>query len=433
MVELLYKQIFDSSARPNGLKEILEVISEAFQFSPVDTSRINSVTFELMHALTMNYDSSEMRLSVDSGVRSDLQFMIDCWVGSLDDQLYSKLKKWANLFRARCSFQELRKGFRVQITLDGLHAKSLLDPVSIDLLRDQLRNIELKGLESKSREELIQDIRDRSSKLHDLTNYLTELEKKGAEIENLNLVLSEKNMELEASMEQVRLADRMKSQFLANMSHELRTPLNSVIGFSQLMQDGLVGELTEEQLEIVTDILNSGNHLLNLINQILDISKIEAGMMELHKETLEVDKVISVVMADIRPLAEAKKLKLVEKTRGLKVHADQTRIRQVLLNLLSNAIKFSPEDSEIVVSTRAHNGSVEFSVKDHGIGIRPEDQKSIFEEFKQVDDSHTREYQGTGLGLSLVKKLVNLHGGRVWVQSEVGKGSEFFFSIPMED
>jgi signal transduction histidine kinase/putative methionine-R-sulfoxide reductase with GAF domain len=238
--------------------------------------------------------------------------------------------------------------------------------------------------------------------------------------------------EIEEKSKQIEAANRHKSEFLANMSHELRTPLNAIIGFSEVLQERLFGELNEKQAEYTDDILTSGRHLLSLINEILDLSKVEAGRMELELATFDLPLAIENARTFVRERATKHGINLdvtIDERLGDFV-GDERKIKQVLLNLLSNAVKFTPEGGRIGIKARQADGSVEISVSDTGIGIAPEDQAKIFEEFRQVGGDYAHKTEGTGLGLTLAKKFVELHGGRIWVESEVGKGSIFRFSLP---
>jgi GAF domain-containing protein len=239
--------------------------------------------------------------------------------------------------------------------------------------------------------------------------------------------------EIEEKSRQIEAANRHKSEFLANMSHELRTPLNAVIGFSEVLQERLFGELNEKQAEYTDDILTSGRHLLSLINEILDLSKVEAGRMELEVATFDLPLAIDNARTFVRERATKHGINLdvtVDERLGDFV-GDERKIKQILLNLLSNAVKFTPEGGRIGINARQAAGSVEISVSDTGIGIAPEDQARIFEEFRQVGSDYAHKSDGTGLGLTLAKKFVELHGGRIWVESEVGKGSTFTFNLPI--
>ncbi len=240
------------------------------------------------------------------------------------------------------------------------------------------------------------------------------------------------------AVREMREIDRLKSQFLANMSHELRTPLNSIIGFSRVILKGIDGPVTDLQNQDLGAIYNSGQHLLGLINDILDLSKIEAGKMELSFEDVNAADLISSVMSTVVGLVKDKPIKLVKNisTDLPVIRADPMRVRQILLNLLSNASKFT-EEGTITVSTSINSGptgkpEIMISVTDTGPGISPDDQTKLFQPFSQVDTSPTRKTGGTGLGLSICQHLVQMHGGRIGIQSDIGKGSTFYFSLPVQ-
>jgi GAF domain-containing protein len=238
--------------------------------------------------------------------------------------------------------------------------------------------------------------------------------------------------ELAAKSHQLEEASQHKSEFLANMSHELRTPLNAVIGFSEVLSERMFGELNEKQEEYLKDIHASGQHLLSLINDILDLSKIEAGKMELELSDFDLPMTIDNALMLVRERAARRSIDLhrtVDERLG-QVQADERKVRQVLLNLLSNAIKFTPDRGRIDVQARAMDSSVEVLVRDTGVGIAPEDQQAIFEEFRQVGTA-AKKVEGTGLGLTLSRKFVELHGGRIWVESQLGTGSTFTFTLPV--
>ena len=239
--------------------------------------------------------------------------------------------------------------------------------------------------------------------------------------------------EIEEKSKQIEAANRHKSEFLANMSHELRTPLNAIIGFSEVLGERLFGELNEKQAEYTDDILSSGRHLLSLINEILDLSKVEAGRMELEVATFDLPTALENARTFVRERAVRHAITLdlsVDERLGDFV-GDERKIKQILLNLLSNAVKFTPEGGRIELRASQVDGSVEISVSDTGIGIAPEDQATIFEEFRQVGGDYAHKKEGTGLGLTLAKKFVEMHGGKIWVESEVGKGSRFIFTLPI--
>jgi signal transduction histidine kinase len=220
------------------------------------------------------------------------------------------------------------------------------------------------------------------------------------------------------------------------MSHELRTPLNSVIGFSEVLQDGILGEISEEQRFALQEIWQSSRHLLDLINDLLDFSLIEDGRMNLRKTTFELDSLLDEVKTIIQPLAKKKSQELEARLRtGLPpVTTDRLRLKQILLNLLGNASKFTQEGGHIILAcSLTDNDQVLFSVADNGIGISLEDQKIIFEEFRQVDGTVTRTEAGSGLGLTISKRLVELAGGQIWVESELGNGAVFSFLLPVSE
>ncbi len=231
---------------------------------------------------------------------------------------------------------------------------------------------------------------------------------------------------------QLEAASRHKSEFLANMSHELRTPLNAITGFSEVLLERMFGEINPKQTEYLQDILSSGRHLLSLINDILDLSKIEAGRMELTLGTFHLPLALENAITLVKERATRHGIGLdisVDPRLGEFV-GDERKIKQVLLNLLSNAVKFTPEGGRIGVKAALADGGAEISVSDTGIGIAPKDQEAIFEEFRQVGSDEARKVEGTGLGLTLTKKFVEMHGGRIWVESDVGKGSTFRFTLP---
>ena len=238
---------------------------------------------------------------------------------------------------------------------------------------------------------------------------------------------------LREAREQAEAASREKSQFLANMSHELRTPLNAIIGFSEVLKDGLFGELNDKQSEYVNDILESGQHLLSLINDVLDLSKIEAGRMELELSEFPLAAAIERALSLVKERAQRHGVRLVTDIApavGV-VRADERKIKQMLLNLLSNAVKFSPEGASVTVKAQANGAGVEIQVRDTGVGISLEDQQVLFQEFRQVGTDSKRKAEGTGLGLALTKRFVELHGGEISLASSPGKGSTFTVTLPI--
>ena len=239
--------------------------------------------------------------------------------------------------------------------------------------------------------------------------------------------------QLEQKGQELETVSRHKSEFLANMSHELRTPLNAIIGFSEVLREQMFGELNEAQVAYVGDVLEAGQHLLSLINDILDLSKVEAGRMELDLAEVSIPQALKsgITMHGERAGRGGIVLNLtVDPDIGM-IQADERKLRQVIFNLLSNAVKFTPRGGRVDVSARLTDGVVEVAVADTGKGIAPEDRERIFEEFQQARDSSSGDREGTGLGLTLSRKFIELHGGRLWVESEVGSGSTFRFTVPV--
>jgi two-component system, NtrC family, sensor kinase len=232
---------------------------------------------------------------------------------------------------------------------------------------------------------------------------------------------------------QLEAASRHKSEFLANMSHELRTPLNAILGFSEVLAERMFGEVNEKQAEYLQDILSSGRHLLSLINDILDLSKVEAGRVELELGRFHLPTALDNALTLVRGRATRHGITLTQTVdeRLGDIVADERKVTQILVNLLSNAVKFTPEGGRVGLTATAAEGVLTIAVTDTGVGIAPEDQAAIFEEFRQVGREDARTQEGTGLGLTLARKFVELHGGRIWVQSQVGQGSTFSFTLPV--
>jgi len=232
---------------------------------------------------------------------------------------------------------------------------------------------------------------------------------------------------------EVEEANRLKSEFLAHMSHELRTPLNAIIGFSELLIDGVLGKITQKQKKCLTDILASSQHLLSLINEVLDLSKIESGKTELRLTNFTLTDIIEPLKSSIMPMLTSRKQSLeTEVPDNLPlVRADKAKVRQVLLNLLSNAIKFTADGGQLKIEAVWRNDWCQVSVSDNGIGINQEDQERMFEPFCQLENPLTREKSGTGLGLTIARQIIERHGGQIWVESDYSKGSRFTFTLPL--
>jgi signal transduction histidine kinase len=262
-----------------------------------------------------------------------------------------------------------------------------------------------------------------------------------ASVQGLEQTVEERTRELQRVLaelsrkgRQLEVASQHKSEFLANMSHELRTPLNAIIGFSQVLRQRLFGPINEKQEEYLDDILSSGNHLLSLINDVLDLSKVEAGQVELEVASFSLHEALERGVVMVREPATKHGVRLsLELAPGVDlVEGDERRLRQVIFDLLSNAVKFTPEGGEVVVATASRDHELLISVTDTGPGIPLEDHERIFEEFQQTDVG-VQQREGTGLGLALSKRLVELHGGRIWVESEPGHGSRFVFTLPAKE
>lgn len=277
------------------------------------------------------------------------------------------------------------------------------------------------------------------SELTDIKHEVAERQRREQALEEVNqeLVIREEALEdlaskYEAEKVKAEDASRAKSEFLANMSHELRTPLNAINGFSEIMQQELFGPLGDPRYkDYLNDILASGKHLLSLINDILDMSKIEAGKLDLKKEPLYIDEIAEDCMRVMRQRAEAAEVKLISDFGGLpEVEADYRAIKQIILNLLSNAVKFTPENGRVILSGRVIRDFVVISVTDTGIGIAKDDINKLAKPFSQIENQHSKTYQGTGLGLALSKSLIELHGGNLKIDSELGRGTVVSFTLP---
>lgn len=253
-----------------------------------------------------------------------------------------------------------------------------------------------------------------------------ERRRRSEEMERMNRELLEKNRQLQE-------LDSLKTQFVSNVSHELRTPLNAILGYAELLKDELYGPLGEEQRKALQNIIASGNHLLNLINQLLDFALIQNRKLRLVREACSIYDLVDAALSTIRPAAEQKKLKLIRDVENNlpKIWADGQKIFQVLLNLLSNAVKFT-ERGEIGLRVRRKGEVVEFAIRDTGIGIEEEHKDRIFEDFHQASEGMSRKYGGAGLGLSLARHFVEMHGGKIWVESNPGQGATFYFTLPVD-
>jgi Amt family ammonium transporter len=250
---------------------------------------------------------------------------------------------------------------------------------------------------------------------------------------DLEKKVGERTNELVTVNKYLKKASRAKSEFFAIMSHELRTPLNSVIGFAEVLQDKKFGQLSEKQAKYLDNILTSGRHLLGLINDILDLSKIEAGKMELALSEFSFSELVDGVMVILKEIASRKSIIIKShiEPKVPVINADERKIKQIMYNLLSNAVKFTPDGGKIDIRADLNDKELRVSVADTGIGIKQEDIGKLFETFQQIESEYTQKYGGTGLGLVLTRRLVELHGGKIWVESKIGKGSTFTFTISL--
>jgi signal transduction histidine kinase len=227
--------------------------------------------------------------------------------------------------------------------------------------------------------------------------------------------------------------NRLKSEFLANVSHELRTPLNAILGYTEIISEGIYGPTTDEQREGLTGIEESGRNLLTLINQILDLSKVESGKIEVYVTETPVHDVVHAVVSEAQALAKARPYKVEARCpKGVVIKTDAAKVKQIVTNLVSNAIKFTEQGGVVVELKPSDGGGAQIHVRDTGIGIKKEDQQLIFEEFRQVDGSSTRKYAGTGLGLTIARRFAMLISGTLTVESQPGKGSTFTLTLPAE-
>jgi len=295
---------------------------------------------------------------------------------------------------------------------------------TIHRVEDVTKFIRLKHQEL-AQEKITEELRTHAGQME------VEIYQRAAEVQEANRRLEATNQELLRAKEEAERGSRFKDQFLSTMSHELRTPLNAVLGFSDLLADESYGPLNDRQRRYVEHIHTGGKHLLTLISDILDLSKIEAGRMELTNESLRVEAIFGEVLSVMRPLADKKSQCLSKKSQpGLVVRADSVRFKQVLMNLLGNAIKFTPKGGSIELGAHLAGGRVRVEVRDNGPGIPPAEQQRIFEAFYRLHELG-KKTEGTGLGLAITHRLVELHGGELTLDSEVGKGSCFYFSLPV--
>jgi len=293
----------------------------------------------------------------------------------------------------------------------------------------------------------VKDHKDKVISVMGVTRDITERKRMDDELQQKNEQLDAQNEELQSQAEElmaqqqellektreVEEANQLKSEFLANMSHELRTPLNVIIGFSELLADEVPGKINKEQRQCLSDILGSSQHLLNLISDVLDLSKIESDKMKLSLTNIALTEVVESLARTMMPILAPRKQSLdIEIEEGLPlVHADKAKVSEVFLNLLGNSAKFTPDGGKLKIEAVREGDWCRVSMIDDGIGIKTEDQEKIFEPFYQLDNPQTQKKEGTGLGLRIAKQIIEKHGGQIWVESEYGKGSRFTFTLPL--
>jgi len=303
-------------------------------------------------------------------------------------------------------------------------------------IKDWYLSFEFRPLSSGGGILIIKDVTEVAKLEQQLKEYSEQLERK---VEERTKALAAANKELRTRQEELARAntqlkemDRLKSEFLATMSHELRTPLNSIIGFTSIILQGIPGEINKEQRKQLSMVYSAARHLLSLINDILDLSRIESGKMEVSMERFKIQGVVSEVAESMSPMISQKDLRLITEIpdETLEIYSDRKKVLQILLNLTNNAVKFT-EIGEVRIECKIEDDNLEVSVSDTGIGIKKENIDMLFDAFRQINGTAQRRYEGAGLGLYLCQKLVTLLGGRIWVESEYGKGSRFTFTLPI--
>ncbi|MFH0803356.1 MAG: ATP-binding protein [bacterium] len=390
----------------------IRLLAEDLKFGSIAATRLATITSELSRIIYQKNEESSIVVGFDK--KDDAFGLI---------LIFKSKKEDMNTGKAEVFFDKLRTYHTKEGFKEVEAFKYIPDPEFKPT--DEFIHMEKERLIRLSSAELINEVKRKNESLLKLLDEVKERAKKEKE-------LLATTAAAEAEKIKATESSRIKSEFLANMSHELRTPLNSIIGFSEILIEKTFGDLNDKQTKYAGNIHRSGKHLLTLINDILDLSKVEAGKIELHFEEFSMNEVLTECQTLVKSLASKKNLSLNVRVEGIStINADPTRFKQIMYNLLSNAIKFTPERGKVDVEATQVDEAVQITVKDTGIGIAREDFSKAFEEFGQIDSSYSKQYAGTGLGLPLTKKLVELHGGRIWLESELGKGSTFTFTIPL--
>jgi signal transduction histidine kinase len=392
------------------VQDILAVLDSMYDKNPEQKARLESLKSAVNKKIEFSDHKLELRKS--QGFKSSLDFFLTGRDQTLMNKIASitsemKSEEVRILQRRRTRADLNAKRLRVSLIL-GLSLSFCMFLAVYSYLNHEVRRRRQAEAEAiKLNEGLELRVNERTAELADV------------------------NRQLELRNEEVEHANRMKSEFLARMSHELRTPLNSIIGFSDLLAEESKGPLNDKQKRFINHVSAGARHLLQLINDILDVSKIEAGKIEFNPADFTVSDAIHEVLSVITPLADSKKIGIDNAVgKELELWGDRVRIKQIFYNLLTNAVKFTPEGGQVRIEAFRETDFVRFSVSDTGIGIPPDEQRLIFEEFHQAGGTTKNPNQGTGLGLTITKRLVELHGGEIWAESSPGQGSRFIFTIP---